>query len=543
MRAQLYDILELLLVKNNIRLHAEELKLQVSSHPSYPSLHAVTGVLEHFNIPNIAIDLPTTLEVLSELPDHFIAYITEKGRGKLVLVEQVNNQIKITYEYGSSQQISKDEFLKFWNGIIVAIEKNEQIIEVSTSPMKQALKWFLISLSIFSIGYIAVGLNELFPISHFLLSIVGLLLSVLIVRHDFGMVSSIVNKFCNMSSASSCEATLSSKGAKLFNQFKLSDICLVTFSAYLLYWLLFFKNDQFGYGAIVIPTLFAIPITFYSIYYQFRVVEKWCPLCLGIAAVLWMQAGALFAFETLSTIVSIDWFSIFILLISGIISIGIWSFLQPQLERKLQLENLEVEHLKFKREFSIFNTLLRNEKSLNLPATPIPGEIILGNKNAPIELIQVTSPLCFYCKEAHRDLMNVLQASKNKVKVVIRFAVNVEDKESDFYKITAGLLHIYNTQNPESIKIALEEVFDEDANHKKWLSTIEHPSNGLYDPILHQQFDWCKKNQINFTPALILLGKKFPDEYNRTDINYFVDDLIEENNKNEIINSELIIAN
>ena len=54
MDAQLYQLLQLLIVKNNIQLHKEELKLQLLSHPSYPSLHSVTGVLEHFGVPNVA---------------------------------------------------------------------------------------------------------------------------------------------------------------------------------------------------------------------------------------------------------------------------------------------------------------------------------------------------------------------------------------------------------------------------------------------------------------------------------------------------------
>ncbi len=542
MRTQLSNILELLLVKNNIRLHTEELKLQVSSHPSYPSLHALTGVLEHFNIPNIAIDLPITLEVLNELPDHFIAYIIDEGSGKLALVEQVNNQIKVTYDLGKSKQIDKETFLKIWNGIIVAIEKDSQIKEFSSSPIQQALKWFLISLSILSIGFLAYELNEVFARTHFLLSIVGLIFSVLIVRHELGIVSTIVNKFCNLSSASSCEATLSSKGAKLFHRFKLSDICLVTFSTYILYWLLFLGNNHFGFEAILIPTLLAIPITIYSIYYQYRVVKKWCPLCLGIAGVLWLQVGAFFGFEMITAVESIGWFSFFILLICGIVSIGVWNFLHPHLERIIALEKLEVDHLKFKREYSIFKTLLQKEKSLNPPAIPFSGEIVLGNKNAPVEMILVTSPACYFCKEAHSDLMKILDDAKDKVRIIIRFNIDINNKESKPYQITSTLLHIYNTQSTELSEMALEKVFEENADQDKWLKSNAALELGNYDATLQKQHDWCRENRINFTPAFFVNNKEFPREYNRTDLKYFINDLIEEKESNNTKKSELVVV-
>ena len=47
-------IASLLLRKNGIQFDKDEFLFQIQSHPSYPSLHSITGVLEHFNIDNIA---------------------------------------------------------------------------------------------------------------------------------------------------------------------------------------------------------------------------------------------------------------------------------------------------------------------------------------------------------------------------------------------------------------------------------------------------------------------------------------------------------
>jgi len=541
LRMQLHYILEMLLAKNNIRLHTDEIKLQVSSHPSYPSLHALTDVLQHFGVPNLAIKLPTTEEILDELPSFFIAHVTRSNKEDLVLIEKLKNKINITVDKNKSEQISKESFLELWDGIIVAIEKDNHIIEQPISPIKNALKWFLISLGLLAIGYFTMTLNDTFAQFHFLLSIIGLIFSVLIVRQELGMQSSIVNNFCNLSANTSCEASLTSKGAKIFDTYKLSTICIITFSTYLLYWLLFYNNGVFSYSALSITTLIALPFTFFSLYYQNYIVKKWCPLCLGIVAVLWLQTGSLIESTSLLLIESYDWFSYFFLLISFIISIGCWNFINPYIERKIRLDKIEVDHLKFIRNYSLFKTLHQKGKLLSTPAIPIHGEIVLGNKNAPLNLVLVTSPLCFYCKQTHSDLIQILQIANNKVKITLRFNVDINKKEGLSYQITAQLLHIFNTQEIEVSQKVLHEVFGENVDHKKWLANNRDDKNANYDSILLTQHDWCLENGINFTPALFVHGKQFPKDYERTDLIYFIDDLIEQQEANKSLNGSLVV--
>lgn len=78
MHKQLHTILKKMVIKNNIHINQEELKLQLLSHPSYPSLHAMTGVLGHFNINNLALRLLVNEEILAQLPPCFIANVKKE---------------------------------------------------------------------------------------------------------------------------------------------------------------------------------------------------------------------------------------------------------------------------------------------------------------------------------------------------------------------------------------------------------------------------------------------------------------------------------
>lgn len=90
-------ILTKLLLLNGIELDEKELGFQFESHPSYPSLHAITGVLNHFNIENLAIEVPRDIETLSELPNSFIAHITKKQETHFVLAIKNDDHIELIY--------------------------------------------------------------------------------------------------------------------------------------------------------------------------------------------------------------------------------------------------------------------------------------------------------------------------------------------------------------------------------------------------------------------------------------------------------------
>ncbi|MCD2258644.1 vitamin K epoxide reductase family protein [Psychroserpens luteolus] len=527
MQDQLYKILEKLIVKTNIQVNKEELKLQFSSHPSYPSLHALTGVLDHFNIPNLALRLAVNEDMLQQLPKHFIANIESDQKDILVLIEKKKNGIKITSNPRENKIITNEEFLKRWNGIVVAIEKDETVKETFESPTKKMAKWILSGLGILLVGYLILSNNSVFASTHFLLSIVGLIISVFILNHELGLQSNTTNNFCNLSEHTSCDAVLNSKGASFFGILKLSDISIIVFSCYCLCWLLFFVSGTSNYSILSIATLLAFPFVVYSLYYQYSVVKKWCPLCLSIASVLILQITALVVFGAFFKTIRIDVQTMVLFSMATLTSIGVWSFIKPLLRKKEVLEKTEIAHYKFKRNFSLFNVLL-NEGDAFSAFNSIPGEIVLGNKDAKIEVVLVTSPFCYYCKKAHRDIDQLLHRIGDKVKLIIRFNANVNNPDDQLFQVASRLLKIYNTQSKNEILKALNEVYSDDVNLEHWINHKPYEVSVFYNTILKIQSDWCQTNAINFTPALYINNKLFPKEYDRKDLIYFIDDLTEQ---------------
>lgn len=526
MKEQIYENLRKLLIQNNIRVNQDELNLQLLSHPSYPSMHSLTGVLDHFRINNLALRLPVNKETVKQLPPYFMANILEDGGEFLVLTEKKRDRIQLSYENEKVVLVSEEAFLKIWNGVILAIEKDEHVKETKTSLFTQTIQKLFYFLGFLFLGYFLYSCSSYFSQAHFLLSMVGLLLSGAIVQHELGLQSAAANKLCNRSENTSCDDVLNSKGATLFGSIKLSDLSIVAFTTYTLNWILLFLSGTANFSVLSLLTLFAIPFTIYSVYYQYQVVKKWCPLCLAIVAVLLLQASALLSLDSFTSILAIDTVSIALFLGSFIVASSAWHFIKPLLVKARTLENLEVEHYRFKRNYSLFDILHRHYDSIPAPAS-IPGEMVFGNENAAIEILMVTHPFCHYCKQAHEDIEQILKGAKGKVKVTLRFNVSGGGKEDTGFQIASRILHLYDTQGKTVALHALDQVFGKNADGNKWLQSQQGKRDTSYDHILEKQGSWCRTHGINFTPAVYLNNRLFPYEYDRTDLLYFLDDLTE----------------
>lgn len=539
-----YRILKIFLKKNNFNLNWNELNFQLLSHPSYPSLYSIIDVLTHFGIENLALEVPTDMETLKQLP---VTFITIVNGNELVLAEKLDSRVKLIFQENKKfETIGYKDFLAIWNGTVVGIEEGENRGLNDKVTWRAVPKIFLLISAIIPVVLFLASSPDLFQSLHFFAGLGGLFFSISIVRHELGSQSGLINKFCNANDSTSCDAILQSKGATVLNLFKLSDACVVYFSASALTWILYVTLGYYG-STFFISSLLALPIIVYSVHYQYYVVKKWCPLCLGVSGVLFVQAfstlflrdGWLWTFEFSETM---------IFLLCTIAIISVWAFIEPLLLVKQKYSVLRMEHYKFKRNFDLFQAAHYGSAPYSTQLSHFNDkEIILGNPNGKISLVLVTSPLCIYCKAAHSELETVLNRYPNDISLIIRFNVPVHDSTNVGFKVANRLNELFLAEgDSDGFTKALDAAFDNDANLEAWLdhwggNTDLNPHTAL----LEEQKQWCLDSQIHFTPALILNGKQYPKEYERMDFIYFVDELLDaepiHNNESEEKSVELVI--
>ncbi|SFN91868.1 Uncharacterized membrane protein [Bizionia echini] len=536
MQDSLTFLLDSFLKKNKIFIDREELEFQIKSHPSYPSLHTITGVLNHFNIENIAVNVPVNKETLEQLPKSFIAQIRNNNSNDFSLVVKKEKKNKLIFGNQESETISKEIFLKKFTGILVGIEQDETINtnQLKTTNFQKPL--FILALVLFILLFFKNNVNILAPI-YFILSLAGISISYLIVQHDLGLSSKIVDSICSQESkTTNCNAVLNSKGATLFKNIKLSDLSFIYFiSISIGSFLLITTNNSLK--SLYVISLAAFPVVIYSIYYQVKISKTWCLLCLGVASVLVCQS-LMFLFTDIN-LKTINIESILLVGFSFSVIASFWLFIVTKLKDEQAYKKLKIESSKFKRNFDLFNTLLQQSETVNtlLPDT---SEIVLGNKKAILNITIITNPFCGHCKAVHNLAETILRKHHNELNITIRFNINTNNLETDGVLVSSRLLELFHIESEIKCLEALHEIYN-NPDAKSWLQKWKTSSNNDYISILEAEYNWCLVNNINFTPEILINGQSFPKAYDRSDLVFFIEELAEFYQHNRNIETPFIL--
>ena len=518
-------LVQQLLKKNSILIDVKELNFQIQSHPSYPSLHAVTGVLSHFNIENLAIQVPATVETLLQLPKCFLAELKKGDTKYYVVVSTTSDRYKLIFDVNHSESVSETVFLDQFTGVMVAVDKGDhnEVVRKNKLNYIELLTYSSIAILIFCFFLLKPNLTVSL---HFFLSMLGVATSYLIVQQDLGVHSKLVDKICSQENkTNNCNTVLKSKGSLIFKTIKLSDVCVIYFTALCVSWFLLLVSDL-NYSIVFGISLFAIPAIIYSIYYQYAIAKSWCLLCLAIASILSLQAS-LVVF-TLQFNFSNLLLSSAMVLLSFLSVSSVWLFIASKLRKVQDYDLLKIEATKFKRNYSVFKTLLHKNKSIDITIENI-SEIIFGNKNSPLKLLVITNPFCGFCKDVHDLVENLLQKYSEQISISIRFNTNADDTESELVKLPSRLLEIYTKEGARTCLQAMHAIYNK-RDVQKWYGLYGVPKNTTpYQDVLIKEKQWCLEHQINFTPELLVNGFVFPKTYKKEELLYFIEELVEDN--------------
>lgn len=527
-------IASLLLRKNGIPFDKDEFLFQIQSHPSYPSLHSITGVLDHFNIENVAARVPNTQEVLDQLPNSFIAQVNGESGQNLYLYEKKGNSGKLYDEGGKSKVITNEEFLKNFTGIVLAAEKDENSSEkITNKNLLTNIGFVLVAISFLAI--FSISTRDISSYVTLAVSIIGVLISISILKQEFGIKNTIGDAFCSSDSEKKdCNAVLTSQGATLFKSYKLSDLSIIYFIG-LTVSIFFLSIQGLSLELVYMIGLLSLPITIYSIYYQAVTVKTWCLLCLSIVGVLWVLGAIPFIFQSLSFDFNFQLIEVLNVLIGFLASFSIWSYLKPKYTEASENKTYKLDYYKFKRKYSLFSTLLTSTQQFNTSINS-KNEIVFGNLKSNLEIVIITNPFCGHCKPVHTVVEDILSQFKDQVKINIRFNVNLQDPEGDIVKITSNLMHLYANEGQESCLLAMDEAYNK-LNPQDWIKkwSQENLDKKSSMETLETQKDWCTQNKINFTPEILVNGYSYPKEYERADILFFIEELSEEYNQESTI--------
>jgi uncharacterized membrane protein len=270
-------------------------KEALKSHPNYPTFKSICDTLNEWKIENYP--LRYEISELVNLQAPFIVHL-DKGGGMIGFVTDTGKD-HVTYftSYNDKKKTGKKEFVESCSGAVILINPDErsgekdytakvrnEIINKSIVPL--ALTAGLIFIISLLYNHFASGESIYYKliVPMVFTKIAGMVLSILLILHEFEVHLSLTDKLCHLGKATNCNTVLHDRASKVFGWFGWADVGLVYFTGSFLFLLQY--PDVEGLFLLAILAALSVPYPIFSIYYQGFVLKKWCPMCLGVQLIL-----------------------------------------------------------------------------------------------------------------------------------------------------------------------------------------------------------------------------------------------------------------
>ncbi len=508
----------LFVVKNwlqSLNYNLRDFEIWFSSHPDFPSLKSITDTINYFNIESITAEVDQ--QTLLSFTKPFLTLVNLDGYQQIVSADlyKTKDRIEIICGKNKTKTLSVNDFFDIWERIVIVVDENNKNGDSLNGWFKRySNRLILAMLTICFIFYIFIVKQNFLYTVGFFISVLGVFTSIIILRKDYNISTEFTDKFCTALPNSNCENVMNSKGSKFYGV-SLSEISIVYFIGITLFQLM-----SPEYYILSVLSLATIPMILFSIYYQWKIVKTWCPLCLGIVLCLflWSVIGASIILTYPKVIVTTT--GIFTLLISfGLVAYILFS-LKPNLKRIGSYNDIKKELISFKRNYHLYMPFYVNS-SKQIHDLKLDDEIILGNRINPlIVLTVVTNPLCESCIETHKTYEDILKSNPS-VQLKLRFLVPFYDRKDPRVFISEQILNI-NQNQPDKTMECLSEWYKL-PDIKKWVEKWGINYDFVHNQTLKIHNNWCIENNVDYTPALLVNDKVFPRVYDTSDIKYFID--------------------
>lgn len=526
--------LQNLIIRLQVKVHANTIYSYLQTHPAYPSLASISDALHQWNIPNLAVQLD--LADLTEVTYPMLAHI-QTDTAVFVVVTQFSAK-EIHYIHPSLGNVKETiaEFEKKWTGVALLVEKNTHSGEKDWKKTKQnhllqKIKSFgvvflalvLLSFPLFTgIKRHQLGIDVWLPLLG--LKSIGILITYSLIKLTLGSSSNLANILCTRGEKTSCASVLQSKAAVLFPGVSFSELGILYFiGGFLNLWLgVFTVNTSFLLWALAIMSVVGVLYSFFSLCYQAFVIRQWCPLCVLIQIVFWLELGVTYPF-LLEGIPNVSLASLYPILIGfGVPLIG-WVLIKPILKRSIELSHTAKKLKSFQYNSQIFMSLLQEQPPVNTEL--LSTEMQLGDVNAKTTLTIVTNPSCKACKKAHQEIEHLLHQFPEGLQIIFRFVPFDDLDETGIIIIKTLLSYVLKGESLKAFE-ALSSWF-KNQNLKKWQKQYQTSYTiPEVDDLFEMHLKWCETNEVIATPSFFLNRYKVPEQYSLPDLSVHIRNLI-----------------
>ena len=526
---KIHNVLSFTLNFFGLRFTDYKLKDSIESHPDTPSLSTIKDILSAYGIESTVIrkgnhayeDFQTPFICLIKKDgwsENSFSLVTKVENGMVEFLDTTNNQVDV---------LRLTEFERIDEKIILLMDDAEKRNELDYEANRKKEKTtgfavlfpFVITLAM--VVYSIVFRNNyaeahsIYKTLYLLSFYIGTLITALLIWQEVDSENPFFKKICGVTATkkTNCNVVLSSSGSKFMGL----SWSIWGFSYFLT--LLISQVLWFNYTTTIFIAITAIvvsPYILYSIYYQLKVVKKWCALCLMVQLIL--AINLLFGLLLPYRFMAINWNDIGLIVWFGILIVFFVGYATTILKKAKRGKLVERKWQRLRYNGAVFNTLLQQQPKVNLSAADL--GIVIGDPNASIEIIKVCNPYCEPCAVAHQSLFELMATNKNIKLRIIFFAKGANDSNT---LPVILFLSIAEKFGVEKFHEVLHEWFLGDRkNYKELANTypIDHNDLSQYMTKAQLMSEWSSKMGVKGTPTFFINGYQLPEGYNFTDFKY-----------------------
>jgi len=522
-KGDLKSIVHSFFTLTGVKYNSWYLKNKMATQPNYGSLLGLQDILTDYQVDNLSVRI--SADDFHNLDTPVIVQ-TATPNPQFVIVEKIDgDNISIINRRDEQSNLSFAEFLQTWTGVVILSNVDESSGEpdYSTNWKKGVIKTVKLPLMIFLLGITfflfirsnIVTLPLTVYIFNYLFLTTGLIVSFLLVRKSVVSKSSFIDRICNITTAGNCNVILEGPASKLLGVISWSEIGLIYYTASLISFSVF-KN---AFGILYLINALALPYTFWSIYYQWRIAKTWCVFCLIIQALFWMIFinGTLHLLNNGITVADfIGSYRVILVFAWVFVVVGLMT---PLVSKSLEGVQIAQEWSKLKSDDKLFEISLHSEKYYIVE--DINTQLYFGSTSARFVITIISNPFCDPCAEAHQDIAHLLKMFPQDIRVqIIHAYVGDEQKQ---YDAAIYLASIYLQNEMEKSMEIFEEWYRGGKEHPERFK-VKYPviATEQANMMVHFHQNWRIKEKIIHTPTILVNGFKFPNWYSLKDLKYFI---------------------
>ncbi|MCG8329564.1 MAG: cysteine peptidase family C39 domain-containing protein [Chitinophagales bacterium] len=475
---------------------------------------ALNQILDQLNIENLVVKLPK--EQLYKIPLPALGLM--KNRRILTITKVENEQITITATDQHTETLPINTFINNWSGLALIAETKSSSGQPKLKEYKSRLFYHLF----YRMISVIILLSSLFFILTFsnliqhpnLIALLGIKLTgavicVVLIRRGLDNSNQMVNKLCHINQSFDCKNVIHSKASKIMG-ISMSEFGLFYFGGTALSLLLFslIGTPEQLFPIFSIFVFLNLSYALFSMYYQWWVIGKWCPLCLAVLAIFLLEALLVLPINGYPFFDSIFHLAVFI--ISMTIIPTLWFWIKPSIliSLKAKEDNKRLNLLEFNSNVQrLFLAAKGNE------INHIPTGIIIGNPDSSNTLSLLLNPECEACRLTFQQARLFQKTYPEQLKLNIHFLINPGKIESDKQVlIVNNIVDSYRKDPSEGIK-SLDHFMENKGirkmrNHHQKLSL----DNEIKDQ-LHKSYEYWNSSGLTSTPAAIWNERPIPHYY------------------------------